>query len=62
MKPTTDVFTVYYTAPGWVGKPDPTGYGKCSHAFYSRDAAERKAEQLRNKRAGFVRIVHRRAK
>lgn len=55
---TQPVFSVRYVCRHWVGKPDPNGWGKCAQSFYSLDEAERKAERLKAKGHGSVRIHH----
>ena len=49
-------FAVDYTCRYWVGKPDPNGIGKCCQAFRSLAEAERKAEKLKTKGSGSVKI------
>lgn len=50
------LYVVDYTCRYWVGKPDTTGIGKCCQVFGSLDQAERKAEQLKAKGSGHVKI------
>jgi len=50
------MYAVDYTCHHWVGKPDPAGFGKCCQVFGSLDEAERKAEKLKAKGSGSVKI------
>ena len=50
------MYAIDYTCRHWVGKADPNGIGKCSHVLSTFDEAERKAEQLRKKGSGSVKI------
>ena len=50
------MYAVDYMCHHWVGKPNPAGFGKCCQVFKSLDEAERKAEQLKAKGSGHVKI------
>ena len=50
------MYAVDYICRHWVGKPDPSGFGKCCQVFGSLAEAERKVEQLKAKGSGHVKI------
>ncbi len=50
------MYAVDYICRHWVGKADPQGFGKCCQVFGSLDEAERKAEKLKAKGSGHVKI------